>query len=346
MLDDRNPKRDVFALALLAGCIFLALALGTYHPSDPPAVTSWPAPTEVKNACGKIGALVADYLFRGLGYGVYFVLVSLVVIDLFLLARRSIAEPGMRAFGWALALAGFTTITALAAPHWDGPLIGPGGYLGASGRAWLETHFASVGSYVLALSTILAGTLLCTDYILVRVATLFFGTPARGLAAVGKRALRKRPVMAASDVTTIPAAALIKTPESKKAAAAKEAAEQEDDEDDAPVSIRFRGKRQPEASDEDDEVEDEDDDESDDEDGEDEDESTDDESEDAPVSIALPVKAAAVSNPRIKNNGKKDARDNVMQELDAASRKEDVVEYELPPIDLLVPNEIVYGEEL
>jgi S-DNA-T family DNA segregation ATPase FtsK/SpoIIIE len=341
-LDDRNPKRDVFALALLAGCIFLALALGTYHPHDPPAATSWPAPTEVKNACGKIGALVADYLFRGLGYGAYFVLVSLVVIDMFLLARRSIAEPGMRAFGWALALAGFTTVTALAAPHWDGPLIGPGGYLGASGRAWLETHFASVGSYVLALSTILAGTLLCTDYILVRVATLFFGTPARGLAAVGKRALRKRPQMAATDVETIPATALIKTPELKKALAAKEQAEQ-DDEDDAPVSIRFRGKRQPEASDEDDEDEDSDDESEDD--AEDEEESSDDESDDSPVSIAMPVKAAAVSNPRIKNNGQKDDRTNVMQELDAASRKEDVVEYELPPIDLLIENEIVYGEE-
>ncbi len=344
MLDDRNPKRDVFALALLAGCIFLALALGTYHASDPPAVTSWPAPTTVKNACGKIGALVADYLFRGLGYGAYFVLATLVVIDLLLLARRAIAEPGMRAFGWALALAGFTTVAALAAPRWDGPMIGPGGYLGASGRAWLETHFASVGSYVLALSTILAGTLLCTDYILVRVATMLFGTPARGFVAVGKRALSKRPKMAASDVEVGPAGALIKTPELKKALAAAAKAEADDEEDDTPVSIKFRGKRAPEASDEDEDAG-EDEDEEDDDAEDEEEESSDEEAEEAPVSIALPVKAGPVSNPRIKNNGQKDARNNVMQELDAASRKEDVVEYELPPIDLLLPNEIVYGEE-
>jgi len=350
-LDDRNPKRDVFALALLAGCIFLALALGTYHPSDPPAVTTWPAPLEVKNACGKIGALVADFLFRGLGYGAYFVLLTLVTIDLFLLARRSIAEPGMRAFGWALTLAGFTTVTALAAPHWDGPLIGPGGYLGASGRAWLETHFASVGSYVLALSMILAGMLLCTDYILVRMATLFFGKPARGLAAVGKRALRKRPVMAASDVEGGVAGALIKTPELKKAiaAAAKEEEQEEEDEDETPVSIKFRGKRQLEASDDDDEDEEdedaEDENEDDDADEEDDSDAVADQSEEEPASISLPVKSAAVSNPRIKNNGQKDARNNVMQQLDAASRKEDAIEYELPPIDLLMSNEIVYGEE-
>jgi S-DNA-T family DNA segregation ATPase FtsK/SpoIIIE len=343
MLDDRNPKRDVFALALLAGCIFLALALGTYHPSDPPATTSWPAPTEVKNACGKIGALAADYLFRGLGYGAYFVLISFVAIDLLLLARRSIAEPGMRAFGWALVLAGFTTIVALAAPRWNGPPIGPGGYLGASGRAWLETHFASIGSYVLALSTILAGTLLCTDYILVRIATLLFGTPARGFVAVGKRALRKRPQMAVSDVEQGPAGALIKTPELKKAAAAaKAAAETEEDEEESPISIRFRGKNQPDASADDDEAEEDEDDEDD---ADDEEDESEDETDDAPVSIALPVKAEPVSNPRVKNNGQKDARNNVMQELDAASRKEDTVEYELPPIDLLLPNEIVYGEE-
>ena len=47
-----------------------------------------------------------------------------------------------------------------------GPAIGAGGYLGAAGRTWLQMHFANAGAYILALSAVAAGLLLCTDYVL------------------------------------------------------------------------------------------------------------------------------------------------------------------------------------
>ena len=63
-----------------------------------------------------------------------------------------------------------------------GPVIGAGGYLGAAGRGLLEAHFASVGAYILTLSVILCGLLLCTDYLLLQAggAWLLRG-PALGL---------------------------------------------------------------------------------------------------------------------------------------------------------------------
>ena len=45
-----------------------------------------------------------------------------------------------------------------------GPVIGSGGYLGAIGRALLEMNFASVGAYLVAVSLLLVGILLTTDY--------------------------------------------------------------------------------------------------------------------------------------------------------------------------------------
>ncbi len=49
---------------------------------------------------------------------------------------------------------------------------------------------------------------------------------------------------------------------------------------------------------------------------------------------------------RIKNRGKHDERDQVISELEAAARREDnTSEYELPPIELLLPNETVFQEE-
>lgn len=376
MLEQRNPKRDVFALALLAVCVFLTLALVTYHPADPPGRAAYPPANAVHNACGKMGAYTADYLYRGMGLGAYFLLGTLVVVDLLLLARREISEPWLRAIGWSLALAGISTLAALISPEWRGPVIGPGGYLGASGRGWLETHFASVGSYVLTVSMILAGLLLCTDYILVRVAGWLFGPPMKGITAVGKRAISatnklagKRAAPLASDLETARGelTAATNTIEKKlkagaKAAAAKLAAvddldDDDDDEAESPFAIKIRGKKfgkgaTSEESDDDDEANADD---------SDDDSLANKEAADPgddPANAKTKALAANASsgksgannanqnNPNLRiKNLKKDDRAAVIQELEAASRQADVHEYELPPIDLLVPNEAVYKEE-
>ncbi len=93
-------------------------------------------------------------------------------------------------------------------PHWSpGPAIGAGGYLALLGRAWLESHFALTGSVILLLSVIFGGLLLCTDYVLLTISALIFGTSVkqvgRGLSREPKRwrlvvasvALRHRSVL-------------------------------------------------------------------------------------------------------------------------------------------------------
>ena len=42
-------------------------------------------------------------------------------------------------------------------------------------------HFATVGAYILTLSVIVGGLLLCTDYVLLRITALVVGKPAKGL---------------------------------------------------------------------------------------------------------------------------------------------------------------------
>jgi DNA segregation ATPase FtsK/SpoIIIE, S-DNA-T family len=359
MLEDRNPKRDVFALVLLGACVFLALALRTYHPTDPPTQSYWPESPMVQNACGKIGAYSAHYLFQQFGYGAYFLLITLVVVDLMLLARRVIPELGIRTLGWVLALAGISTLAALIAPVWDGPAIGPGGYLGASGRAWLETHFAATGSYVLTISMIFAGLLLCTDYVILNIAGWMFGTPARGLAIAGRKAIALAPRRIhrpATDVDGLgPHTDIIPINSTKaKAAAATKLTEElvEEETPDGP-KLKFRGKVVS-SSDDDDEEDDDDEDEDEDDDLEDEDEDED----DAPT-LKLPGAASATtsvaaasttekpgSNVRVRNSqSKKDERENLIAQIEAASRQEDKAEYELPSLELLLANEAVHSEE-
>lgn len=181
MLENRNLKTDLFALALLAGVIFLAAALLSYSPADPPNNLAYPQNPGIENACGYCGATVSRMLFETLGLGAYYLLVSLAVFDVALLVRRKLGHPWLRAGGWLLSLVGISALAAMAVPSLSpGPVIGAGGYLGAIGKALLQPHFASIGAYIVVLSMILGGLLLSTDYAVVRVLAFVLGKPARG----------------------------------------------------------------------------------------------------------------------------------------------------------------------
>ncbi len=188
MLNERNLKLDLFALGLLAVTIFLAASLLSYNAADPPNRLVYPPGDETVNLCGQIGAITSTYLFKGLGLGAFYLLISLAVVDSLLLARRDIGQPVLRMIGWLISLVGITVLAAMALPGLSpGPVIGSGGYLGATGRAVMEMHFANVGAYILTVSLILGGLLLCTDYLVIRLFAWTVAAPARG---IGRGALR------------------------------------------------------------------------------------------------------------------------------------------------------------
>lgn len=200
MLEQRNLKLDLAALALLAITIFLGASLFSYDPADPPSTLVYPPRATITNVCGRSGAMVSSLLFSGIGVGAYYLVGSLAVVDALLLFRRPIGQPILRGVGWLLSVIGLTSFFSMAAPHWTpGPVIGAGGYLGAAGRGFLEMHFASTGAYILVASLILGGLLLSTDYLLVRLLAWAVGLPAKELGksmvTVGKACgekLRKR----------------------------------------------------------------------------------------------------------------------------------------------------------
>ena len=200
MLEQRDLKKDLLALGLLALAAFLAAALLSYDAGDPPSQLVYPQRAEVLNVCGRSGAFVSRCLFSALGLGAYYLVFSLGVLDAMLLARRPLTQPIIRLCGWLISLAGLTTFVAMAMPQLSpGPVIGAGGYLGAAGRGLLEMNFATVGAYILTVSLILGGLLLSTDYLLVHIIAFVVGRPAQGIgqgmmqvgAAAAKR-LRRR----------------------------------------------------------------------------------------------------------------------------------------------------------
>jgi S-DNA-T family DNA segregation ATPase FtsK/SpoIIIE len=346
MLEKRSHKQDVVALILLALAVFLAISLLSYNPADPPSTLVYPQHTKIANACGRSGALTAEWLLQSLGLGAYFLVFSLAALDAALLSRRQVSDPWFRATGWAMALLGITTLLAMgfhgATP---GPVIGPGGYLGAAARTVLEMHFARAGAFILAISLTLAGLLLSTDYLVLRASYWSVWLPLTAMRHVSRQVRGISPEAAAKPKPKLRADDIGKLNDAEAA----EPDEKDADGDLPQPAVRIRGKRVDEAAEEpEDEAGQE----------ESEEESGDEADEkqnaggDAEVDSAATeagddsaaksgIGARLASALRIRNlPGTKD-HDSVIQQLEAASRTEEPVQYELPPIDLLLPNETV-----
>ncbi|HQU43180.1 MAG TPA: DNA translocase FtsK [Pirellulales bacterium] len=314
MLEKRNPKLDLAALLLLALSVFLSIALVTYDPADPPSDLVYPPQSVTNNACGWVGALVASLLFQLLGLGAYYLVVSLAMLDVALLGHKAVRNPSLRGAGWLLSLAGLTTLAAMAVPQFSpGPVIGAGGYLGATLYGLLAAHVATAGSFVLAFSLMVAGWLLATDYLLLRLSGWLVAIPARSVGRAfggigGSNAQRRSKVRNDLNGPAKPA----------------------DDEDDGPP-IRIAGK--PAAN----EIADAG--------------SADVVDEDQAEPLGKPSGGVQVAEPksssalRVRPPRKRDDRQQVMNELDAASRTEETRDYQLPPIDLLLESEPFAFEE-
>ncbi|MEK6248304.1 MAG: DNA translocase FtsK 4TM domain-containing protein, partial [Planctomycetales bacterium] len=328
MFEKRNVQRDLVALALFALVLFLSLSLLTYHRSDPSlsrrsGVLVYPATGEIQNMCGQAGAWAADLTLRLLGIGAYFLVISLAVVDGFFLLRRPIDQPMVRFTGWLVALAGLATLAAMVVTDllpslWGGPEIGPGGVIGAVGSGLLLMYFATAGAYILIISVLIAGMVMCTDYVLFRFGIACLGTTSRVFLRVtnaDRRLKRKSP------------------------------ADEEIEEEDEGLSIRFlgRGAKSKAAEEEveldkaDDSLVEE----------QPEDESADEEDVAAPIQIRKKGRggrrrlAPAV---KIKKRPKRSEREEVIESLEAASQNDSLENYELPDIDLLLPSEDIRYE--
>jgi S-DNA-T family DNA segregation ATPase FtsK/SpoIIIE len=366
MFEDRSPKFDVVALALAAVTLVGALSLVSYDPADPPGGSVWPPQATVQNACGTAGAYVAHTLFEMLGIGAYYAVGSLAVLTGLLLARREVDQPVVRTVGWALSLGAIATLAATLLPNWSpGPLVGAGGYVGAMGRAWLESNFATAGGVLLTLAVLLAGLLLSTDYFVFRAAAATAAASTAGLVTAGAlgRAARERFATRRTDLDSVPAEGAASRAASKKIAATlvNEAEAVEDDTAD-------------------DEWEYEEEDEGADEEAEYEDDAEEEAEQPAPtkrnakglgdrLATALRVKtpdaaaataavagvaalaagaATAAEEPRsvLKKPKPKSERDEIIDQLQAADQGGVYTsDYELPPLDLLLPADDVSYDE-
>jgi DNA segregation ATPase FtsK/SpoIIIE, S-DNA-T family len=343
MPEQRSRKTDVVALVLFALVVFLTVALVTYHPADLPNVQSSSAASatasqftivtaKLVNACGRSGVYAAEGLYRLLGWGAYFFVASLALLDFWLLTRRPLNDVALRASGWLMATVGVTSMLALVGPPvTPGPIIGPGGYLGAAGRALLEINFATAGAFILTISLLVGGLLLCTDHLLIRLTAWTVRMPFRLVGSVGRSAGRSG-ATAADETDDEPARAgetagepaVVIRGKRREGAAADDEDQAENSEKEIPVSAAVASSDESKT--------------------EESSEAAEEETSKTPRS-KRGLGARLASALRIRNLGKNDQQE-MLDELDAAAdRSDEVFDYQLPSLDLLLAGESVHLEE-
>jgi S-DNA-T family DNA segregation ATPase FtsK/SpoIIIE len=165
----RNRFRDLTALALLAGCLFLIAALATFDPADPPVSYGFPPHARATNACGFLGSVAASGLYEWFGVGAWFAITAVAGFDLMLLRRRALPDLPLRTAGGIVAVVGLCTLLAMFVPDWVArPIWGPGGHAGAMGRHFAEGYFAKTGAAIVVTAITGAGLFLACDTLVLR----------------------------------------------------------------------------------------------------------------------------------------------------------------------------------
>jgi S-DNA-T family DNA segregation ATPase FtsK/SpoIIIE len=187
-MDLRRLRTDLLALCLLALCVGLALCLWSYDPVDPPGRIVFPARQAPLNVCGPYGAQTAYYLHSTLGFGSFFLVFSLLMMDLRLFIRNGPTDHLVRLFGVGLGLSGVCMLLQRFASDLSAAnIVGSGGYAGALGLALLEKYFSAEGITIIIATCVAAGLLIAGELSLVWLAFAILFLPFRLVGRIFRR---------------------------------------------------------------------------------------------------------------------------------------------------------------
>ncbi len=152
--------------------IFTALALLSFHVSDPTYLASSPSyfsgHAHAMNWCGPVGATLAFLLMNYIGPGAWVAVIMLCCTLFVWTAGGNVTQMAFRLLGGAVLVAVGSGLTAMAGIGAQLP-EGAGGLLGMGIAHFLTVKFSHVGSMLILLLGLTIGLLLAADEILLAV---------------------------------------------------------------------------------------------------------------------------------------------------------------------------------
>ena len=174
--------RQILLVAGLLVCAFLAVALGSYHATDPSFSQAGAGP--VRNLAGPAGAWMADVLLQVFGYGTWG-----GAVLAFLLARKLAGRPigGVLAgLAWSASFWAVLAMISLLLPAKTGAPFPPGGLIGMSSATLLAGAFGPVGSWIVIAGALLSAAPFAVGTDWEHVAARVMGGLERSLPRVGE----------------------------------------------------------------------------------------------------------------------------------------------------------------
>ncbi len=163
-LTEVRKRATSLALAFIA--LFMFLSLLTFSGGDL-VETRWPAAESLGNVCGRIGAVLANWLMMNFGYASYFAAALAVGFAVRCLMKRDRIDAWMSIVGGIVML-----VSAAAAAQLLGPrtahMPGSGGIVGITVSNVLVRYVGSLGSWlVTVLLFTLGGLLMSADELVI-----------------------------------------------------------------------------------------------------------------------------------------------------------------------------------
>ena len=170
-------------ILLIAVAILLGLSLAGYSPSDSLMGNYYPAhdPESISNPCGYWGAWISEQLFYYVGWGAYILLASLIAYAWLTISRQAIDHHIFRALGWWMGLVGTLICFALlfSDSMFSSLPYGPGGLIGYQAKQFLHNQLSYAGTFIVGLSMVLFGGIMCAENMMYFVLNLFILSPAK-----------------------------------------------------------------------------------------------------------------------------------------------------------------------
>ena len=174
--------RQILLVAGLLVCAFLAVALASYHATDPSF--SQAGAGAVRNLAGPAGAWMADVLLQVFGYGAWGGAVLAVLI-----ARKLAGRPmgGVLAgLAWCASFWAMLAMISLLVPAGAGAPFPTGGLIGMSSATLLTGAFGPVGSWIVIAGALLSAAPFAVGTDWEHVAARILGGFERNLPRVGE----------------------------------------------------------------------------------------------------------------------------------------------------------------
>jgi len=170
----KKDKRDlIIALGLFALSFLLLAAMFSYSPYDIRFETSSPN-LHIRNYIGIVGAYIAWFIFKTIGYAGFFIPLLCIVWGIGLLAERLEQKPLIRSLGTALLFCSSTAFFSLTAAGDSVLMVKRGGVIGLFLSNALLGYFGSIGGYIITITLSVLALLVATEFLIIPLASFLF----------------------------------------------------------------------------------------------------------------------------------------------------------------------------